>query len=150
MEAADLELRRQVYRLFVELGRAPTREELGGGDADDGLRRLHDAHALVLHPGTTEIRMANPFSAVPNLELDRLAAVRTHGLDTAVGVQGSRDPERVPGAVGVPAPALALDPVRRRDGRKRVRHPDLGRARVEDERMCVVEAPQPVVDIIAA
>jgi hypothetical protein len=65
MEAADLELRRQVYRLFVELGRAPTREELGGAGVDDGLRRLHDAHALVLHPGTTEIRMANPFSAVP-------------------------------------------------------------------------------------
>jgi hypothetical protein len=65
MEAADLELRRQVYRLFVELGRAPTREELGGDDVEDGLRRLHDAHALVLHPGTTEIRMANPFSAVP-------------------------------------------------------------------------------------
>ena len=27
-------------------------------------RRLHEAHALVLDPGTTEIRMLNPFSAV--------------------------------------------------------------------------------------
>jgi alkylmercury lyase-like protein len=26
---------------------------------------LHDAHALVLNPATDEIRMANPFSAVP-------------------------------------------------------------------------------------
>jgi hypothetical protein len=28
-------------------------------------RQLHEAHALVLNPGTDEIRMANPFSAVP-------------------------------------------------------------------------------------
>ncbi len=27
--------------------------------------RLHDAHALVLQPGSTDLRMANPFSAVP-------------------------------------------------------------------------------------
>lgn len=30
-----------------------------------GWRRLHEAHALVLNPATDEIRMANPFSAVP-------------------------------------------------------------------------------------
>ena len=30
-----------------------------------GWRQLHDAHALVLNPATDEIRMANPFSAVP-------------------------------------------------------------------------------------
>ena len=28
------------------------------------MRRLHDAHALVLQPDGTEIRMLNPFSAV--------------------------------------------------------------------------------------
>jgi len=28
-------------------------------------RQLHEAHALVLNPATAEIRMANPFSAVP-------------------------------------------------------------------------------------
>ncbi len=31
----------------------------------EGWRRLHEAHALVLNPATAEIRMANPFSAVP-------------------------------------------------------------------------------------
>ena len=31
----------------------------------DGWRRLHDAHALVLDPSSGEVRMANPFSAVP-------------------------------------------------------------------------------------
>lgn len=30
-----------------------------------GWQRLHDAHALVLDVETREIRMANPFSAVP-------------------------------------------------------------------------------------
>ena len=30
-----------------------------------GWARLHDAHALVLQAGGREIRMANPFSAVP-------------------------------------------------------------------------------------
>jgi hypothetical protein len=30
-----------------------------------GWRRLHELHALVLNPATDEIRMANPFSAVP-------------------------------------------------------------------------------------
>jgi len=62
MDEHDLELRNWVYRTFVELGRAPTRKELSD---DDGLRRLHDAHALVLDADSGEIRMANPFSAVP-------------------------------------------------------------------------------------
>ncbi len=70
MDSADLELRNVTYRLFVELGRAPTRDEVAaavGSDADAvraGWRRLHDAHALVLD-GADELRMANPFSAVP-------------------------------------------------------------------------------------
>jgi Alkylmercury lyase len=38
---------------------------LDEGGVRRALRRLHDAHALVLRPGTDEIRMLNPFSAVP-------------------------------------------------------------------------------------
>jgi hypothetical protein len=68
MDERDLELRNHVYHRFVELGRAPTfaelRDELGA-DVEAVLRRLHDAHALVLEPDRPEIRMANPFSAVP-------------------------------------------------------------------------------------
>ncbi len=59
----DLALRNLVYRRFVELGRAPTMDELGTTEA--ALRRLHDEHMLVLEPDRPEIRMANPFSAVP-------------------------------------------------------------------------------------
>ena len=72
MDAADIELRTVTYRLFVEQGRAPTTDEVGraaGATVDEveqGWRRLHDAHALVLNSAGTELRMANPFSAVPS------------------------------------------------------------------------------------
>jgi hypothetical protein len=66
VDEADLDLRRRTYATFVQLGRAPAPEELGRRDAIiAGWRRLHDAHALVLNPATDELRMANPFSAVP-------------------------------------------------------------------------------------
>jgi hypothetical protein len=61
-----LDLRNRTYAAFVELGRAPSARELGDEtDVLRGWRRLHEAHALVLNPATDEIRMANPFSAVP-------------------------------------------------------------------------------------
>ena len=67
----DLRLRSLTYGLFVELGRSPTVSEvadagdLTSADVVSGWRRLHEQHALVLNPATAEIRMANPFSAVP-------------------------------------------------------------------------------------
>jgi hypothetical protein len=64
----DLELRNRVYRRFVELGRAPTFDELSAElrrEVGPELRELHDAHALVLEPEGDRIRMAQPFSAVP-------------------------------------------------------------------------------------
>jgi hypothetical protein len=61
MDERDLALRNEIYGRFVELGRAPTLAEIGDAEA---LRRLHDAHAVVLDDDG-EIRMANPFSAVP-------------------------------------------------------------------------------------
>ena len=71
MDEQALALRELTYELFVELGRAPTADEVASAagstraDVESGWRRLHDAHALVLSPATAEIRMANPFSAVP-------------------------------------------------------------------------------------
>jgi len=71
VDAADIDLRNATYRRFVELGRAPTADEMAttlGLDTAaavvDGWWRLHDAHALVLDPAGA-IRMANPFSSVP-------------------------------------------------------------------------------------
>jgi len=71
MDDHDLELRNRTYRLFVDLGRAPTPRETAEAagvvraEVVEAWRRLHDAHALVLDPAADEIRMANPFSAVP-------------------------------------------------------------------------------------
>jgi len=69
MTRGDLAVRNATYQLFAELGRAPTRGEVGdatgqGSDAvADAWRRLHDAHALVLDAHGS-LLMVNPFSAV--------------------------------------------------------------------------------------
>jgi hypothetical protein len=67
----DIKLRNETYRLFVALGRSPTIDEVSSAtqvtvpEVHQGWRRLHQEHALVLNQSGTEIRMANPFSAVP-------------------------------------------------------------------------------------
>jgi hypothetical protein len=72
VDAGDIELRNVTYRLFVEHGRAPTAEHVAVAagvtveHVQRAWRRLHDAHALVLNRAGTELRMANPFSAVPS------------------------------------------------------------------------------------
>jgi Alkylmercury lyase len=71
MDPRVLELRNLTYRMFADLGRAPTADEVAraadvsSAELEAAWRELHLAHALVLNPATTEIRMANPFSAVP-------------------------------------------------------------------------------------
>jgi len=67
----DTRVRLHVYYHLLGSGRAPTAAEtavaLGAneGEVHDARRRLHDAHLLVLAPGSTEVLMANPLSAVP-------------------------------------------------------------------------------------
>ena len=67
----DLALRNVTYRLFVERGRAPSSQEVSQATGltveavRGGWVRLQHEHALVLQAGTPELRMANPFSAVP-------------------------------------------------------------------------------------
>lgn len=71
MDERDLEVRAATYALFVELGRAPSVDEVAKrvGREDDhvvaGWLRLRERHAIVLDSTGTAIRMANPFSAVP-------------------------------------------------------------------------------------
>ncbi len=73
MEPADVTLRNATYSMFVEYARAPTAADvagrlgLGRADVVAGWQRLHDAHALVLNQHADEIRMLNPFSAVPTI-----------------------------------------------------------------------------------
>ena len=71
MDAFDLDVRRHVYFSIVANGRPPTTAETAEvlgvteEDAAAAYRRLDDAHALVLFPGTTDVWMANPFCFAP-------------------------------------------------------------------------------------
>jgi len=71
VDDADLRLRNLTYALFVELGRAPTPDEVAeraGSSRAEVLAawaRLHEQHAIVLDRDGSSLRMANPFSAVP-------------------------------------------------------------------------------------
>jgi Alkylmercury lyase len=68
--ALDRSVRLFVYRRFLADGTPPScavaAEELGieVEEARASFRRLEDAHALVLHPETLDIWMANPLSAI--------------------------------------------------------------------------------------
>jgi hypothetical protein len=70
VDELDLRIRNHVYASFRRNGTAPSASETAAAlelpavDVADVYRRLHEAHALVLQPGDTEIRMLNPFSAV--------------------------------------------------------------------------------------
>ena len=70
MDELDLRIRNHVYSSFVQTGDTAAAAdtaaalELAEPEVEAAYRRLHDAHALVLEPGSTEIRMLNPFSAV--------------------------------------------------------------------------------------
>ena len=66
----DWQLRLYIYQFLVEHTRPPTASESAGAfgmsedDAREAYQRLHDAHTLFLEPGTSDVRMANPLSAI--------------------------------------------------------------------------------------
>ena len=145
MDAQVLEVRNLTYGMFVELGRAPTVDEvaraaaLSGSEVEAIWLDLHGAHALVLNPATTEIRMANPFSAVPT-------AFRVHAVGSWWYGNCAWD------ALGICA-ALHVD------GRIETSCPDCGETialelrsqRVDDERLvfhCLVPAARWWDDIV--
>ena len=73
MAVADLDndVRLHIYERFVAGGRPPTIAETAAAlgrdesDIEDSYRRLEQAHVIVLAPGTLNVWMANPLSAVP-------------------------------------------------------------------------------------
>jgi hypothetical protein len=112
MDETDLELRNLTYRLFAERGRAPSVDDvvlesgLSQPEVEAAWRRLHDAHALVLHPERAELLMANPFSAGPT-------AYRVHTLNRSWFANCAWDAFGICAALGV-------------DGRIETRCPDCG------------------------
>ena len=71
MDLFDLDVRRHVYFSVVAHGRPPTVAETAAAferpapEVEESYGRLHDAHALVLFPDSTDIWMANPFCFAP-------------------------------------------------------------------------------------
>ena len=71
MTTLDTEVRLHIYRRFAEDGRPPTAEQTAAalraehGAVGRSYRRLAEGRVIVLEPGTTDILMANPFSAKP-------------------------------------------------------------------------------------
>ena len=67
----DADVRLHIYRRFAEDGRPPTFDQTAaaiGSEPDEvarAYRRLAEGRVIVLEPGTSEIWMANPFSARP-------------------------------------------------------------------------------------
>jgi hypothetical protein len=65
------EIRAYVYHTFAATTLPPTAAAFADhfailpAAAEAALLALHDRHALFLEPGTTRVRLANPFSAVP-------------------------------------------------------------------------------------
>jgi hypothetical protein len=102
VQDTDLALRRDTYRLVAELGRVPTAADVAREtrrplmEVRSGWRRLHEAHAVVLDASGDELRMANPFSAVPTTYRVRAGgrwwfancAWDAFGVCAALGVDG--------------------------------------------------------------
>jgi hypothetical protein len=71
IEPADLDVRTQIYEGPMNARPIPRKHELArllGRTAEKinaSLRRLEQAHMIVLQPESGEVLMANPFSAVP-------------------------------------------------------------------------------------
>ena len=66
----DWDIRRYVYREFALTAAPPNHASIAHAfgvtevEARESLRRLHEAHAIFLRPGSDDVLMANPFSAV--------------------------------------------------------------------------------------
>ena len=78
-------VRVQLYEMFVGLGRCPSKSELAANlacsvpEIAEAFSALAASHMLVLQPGSGEVLMANPLSAVPTpfvVETERSAGPR--------------------------------------------------------------------------
>jgi len=70
-EELDKHVRLHLYESFLSVGSPPTAAEtaealaIPPNEAEEAYRRLEQGHVIVLAPGTTNVWMANPLSAVP-------------------------------------------------------------------------------------
>ena len=114
----ESELRREIYSRTVTSGVPPTVAELAkalaidAGDTRSGLARLAAARIVVLQPGTGELLMVPPFSAVPTpflVETSRYTCYANCAWD-ALGVPAMlRERARVITACGCCGEAMVVD-----------------------------------------
>ena len=120
----DWDIRRFIYESLVASGRAPAVQAISAqfgmaaSEARAALRRLRDAHAVVLRTGSSDILMANPLSAVPT-------DYRVLIGNTALYANCAWDSLGVPAMLGADARIEARHPLTR----------DLIEFRVEDRRL---------------
>jgi len=78
----DWQIQLFIYNFFVENERPPTYQEaaaafgLGDEDGRETYQRLNDFHTIFLDPGTSNIRIANPLSAIPTNYLVKINGKR--------------------------------------------------------------------------
>ncbi len=81
----DVSVRAAVYDATIHSGQIPRMSALAATlkakatDVEAALHKLAGAHMLVLQPGSAEILMANPFSAVPTPFVTRVGARSWYG-----------------------------------------------------------------------
>jgi hypothetical protein len=72
LSTGDQDLRGTLTRMIAGRGHAPTTDELASRQGwtlaatEAGLQRLHDAHALLLHPASTRPWVVHPFALSPS------------------------------------------------------------------------------------
>jgi len=99
----DTAVRDAIYASVVEHGAAPLPGEIASAtgldvaEVDAAVQRLADAHVIVLHPGTTMLSWAPPFSLVPTPFRSRAGGASwfapcawdAFGILAAIGKDGS-------------------------------------------------------------
>ena len=107
---SDWDIRLFIYQALAEGGPAPDADALARqfgmspSKARNALQRLHDAHALVLRAGSSDILMANPLSALPT-------AYRVLIGDTALYANCAWDALGIPAMLGADAVIEARHPL---------------------------------------
>lgn len=88
------DVRLHVMRTILERGAAPTAPETAAAlglterDAAGAYRSLAEAHVIVLRPGSLDVWMANPLSAVPTAHVAEVAG-RSHFANCIWDVLGT-------------------------------------------------------------
>jgi hypothetical protein len=82
LSSVDWQVRHSIYTHFAATATAPSLHDIGRaagiseGDAESALVRLADAHLMSLAPGSRNLWMAHPFSAVPTAYAVRIGGLR--------------------------------------------------------------------------